>query len=216
MPDVHLPQIDDHEDEEQPLSVSRNQHRSTKTFFKVALEVVLISIGVFLGIAGEQWRESARRHEVAVTSLGRLRVEVETNLKAVERVQEYHSKIFKVVETYDKSHDKKELDAMPFRGLQPVKFAHTAWDLAMATQSLADIDPDLTFALARTYDEQQSYAELSRGILQSMYIRPPGQDLNGFMQAVEIYYGDITLMEPGLVKLYNDLLPKIDHALSQK
>ena len=58
MPDVHIPKLDEH-DEEGPTAaptpgpVSQSHHRS-KSLVKIGLEVVLISAGVFLGLMGEQ------------------------------------------------------------------------------------------------------------------------------------------------------------------
>src|SRR6266516_4604802 len=51
--------------------------------------VVLISAGVFLGLAGEQWRESARHRALAEASLRRFRSEILTNRKAVAAVKDY-------------------------------------------------------------------------------------------------------------------------------
>ena len=82
------------------------------------------------------------------------------------------------------------------KGLQPVWFEHTAWDLALATQSLTYIDRRLAFAIARVYNAQQGYADLTRGVVQSMYLRPPGENVEAFLNAVSIYYDDIVIEEP--------------------
>ena len=51
MPDIHVPKLDGH----------GGKHSIPKTL----LEVALISVGVFLGLAGEQWRERAHQRELA-------------------------------------------------------------------------------------------------------------------------------------------------------
>ena len=55
MPDIHVPKLE--------------AHGSGHSIFKILLEVVLISAGVFLGLAGEQWRENARHRELAERTL---------------------------------------------------------------------------------------------------------------------------------------------------
>jgi hypothetical protein len=54
MPEVHVPKT-----------------ASGKSLFKIVLEVSLISLGVFLGLMGEQWRERSEHHELAMESLRR-------------------------------------------------------------------------------------------------------------------------------------------------
>jgi hypothetical protein len=99
------------------------------------------------------------------------------------------------------------------QGLQPAAIEHTAWDLALATQSLAYIDPALGFSLARIYTSQQEYADLTRGMMQAMYLRPPSENLDGFLRSMSLYYDDVVLLEPGLMGMYDEVLPQIDRAL---
>ena len=48
---------------------------------------------------------------------------------------------------------------------------------------------------------QQQYTELSRGVLQAMSSRSPRADLDGFLEAVDTYSGDVVLMEPKLLEM---------------
>jgi hypothetical protein len=114
---------------------------------------------------------------------------------------------------------RKKLE-VPLEGLRPAMFEHTAWDLALATQSLAYIDSGLAFTLARVYNVQQNYAELTRGILQALYSHPPGargsSDPDAFLRAAAVYYGDVVLIEPGLRTGYDQVLPQIHQALGER
>jgi hypothetical protein len=53
------------------------------SWLKILLEVALITTGVFLGLAGEQWREQVRHRETAEASLRLFRAEILANSKAV-------------------------------------------------------------------------------------------------------------------------------------
>ena len=53
--------------------------RQTKSFLKLGLEVVLISVGVFLGLLGEQWRENAEHKALADDALRRFRTEFQAS-----------------------------------------------------------------------------------------------------------------------------------------
>lgn len=212
MPDVHVPKLDDHDDEEvrAPIGV----HARRRGFTKILLEVALIGTGVFLGLAGEQWRQSAEHRELAREALRRFRSEIATNRARVADVKDYHVTVRTRIETYLRAdaNARKSL-TVAMQGVQPVRFEHTAWDLALATQSLTYIDRDLAFDLSRVYTSQVDYDVLSRAVLQAMYMRPPGENLEAFFRAVALYYDDVVLSEPKLIQMYEDLLPKIDIAL---
>ena len=226
MPEVHLPHLDDEEEagagprpelrDAGDLARPDTTHRS-KSLLKVGLEVLLISTGVFLGLMGEQWRERAHHRELAETSLRRFRDEILANRKSAAAVKDYHARTKKSLDDFFAADARtRNTDDVTVRGIQPASFERTAWDLALITQSLTFIDPSLTFALSRIYTTQQSYAELSRGILQAMYVLPPmSENPIPFFGALSVYYGDIVYYEPRLLELYDEILPQIDRALGE-
>jgi len=226
VPEVHVPHLDDEEEAgagllPEPRNAgdrvrSDATHRS-KSLLKIGLEVLLISTGVFLGLMGEQWRERAHHRELAETSLRRFRDEILANRKSVAAVKDYHTRTKKSLDDFFAADARtRNIDDVTVRGIQPASFERTAWDLALITQSLTFIDPSLTFALSRIYTTQQSYAELSRGILQAMYVLPPmGENPTPFFGALSVYYGDIVYYDPRLLELYDEILPQIDRALGE-
>jgi hypothetical protein len=135
---------------------------------------------VFLGLAGEQWRQSREQHEQAQAALRRFHAEIETNRSAVASVKDYHATLLKSMNAYFSAdaNARKSIE-VELEGLRPALFEHTAWDLALATQSLAYLDSELAFTLARVYNVQQNYTELTRGILQALYAHPPGERGSG-------------------------------------
>jgi hypothetical protein len=186
----------------------------SKSLLRLGLEVLLISAGVFLGLMGEQWRERAQHRELAEQSLGRFRSEIVANRAAVSRVKDYHVTMKKGIDAYLAADDKARTTlSVRLQGIQPALFEHTAWDLALATQSLAYLDSDLAYDLSRIYGSQQTYSTLTAGILQAMYLRPPTSDLRPFLEALSVYYGDVVAMEPALLRLYDEILPKIERAI---
>jgi hypothetical protein len=71
----------------------------------------------------------------------------------------------------------------------------------LATQALACIDPDLIFSLSRIYETQQVYVELTHGMTQAMYLRPPGENIDAFIRSLHVYYGDVVRMDPPLLTM---------------
>jgi hypothetical protein len=201
MSDIHVPKLD--------------ARVSGHSIFKLLLEVVLIGVGVFLGLAGEQWRENARHRQMAERTLRRFRAEIVENRNAVLGVTDYHVSLAGELKKYFTADpDKRDVREVHFtKGFSPAHLSHTAWDLALANQSLAYIEPDLGFALSDLYNTQEQLTTMTTGLSQAMYINPPGENLTRFFDSVAVYYGDANLIEPQLVKTFDAILPRIDNAL---
>ena len=115
MPDIRVPKLD--------------EHAGGRSIFKLVLEVALISVGVFLGLAGEQWREARHQRELAKQALERFRTEIVANRKAVESVREYHEHLFKQLNILkDLPPAKRDTVHIEFKGVRPANFNHAAWD----------------------------------------------------------------------------------------
>ena len=185
---------------------------------KIGLEVLLISAGVFLGLMGEQWREHTQHRELAEASLRRFRTEIRANQAATSAVHDYHVALKDGLEAFFKSGKPKTPQnfQVDVHGLGPVFYERTAWDLALANGSLAYIDADLAFALSRVYTSQQGITDQQRSIVQStVYGRSWSTDFEGYWRSVLFYLEDIAILEPAQLKLYEDVLPKLDRALGE-
>lgn len=191
-------------------------HAHRASWLRLVLEIALIAVGVFLGLAGDAWRERQQHREAARASLRRFRTEILANRQAVSAVRDYHVTTLASVSAYlAKDHKTRNVADVKITGLRWVDFNHTAWDIALATQSLSYLDGDVAYDLSRAYSAQQSYTDLVRGMSQAMYLLPPRENFDGFAEAVEEFLGDVTYMEPKLLAMYDDLLPKIDRALNE-
>ena len=211
------------DDEEEPTADSKGDAGSQQAerprprphrpgwALKIALEVVLITVGVFVALMGDQWRENAHERQLAADSLRRFRTEIAANRKAVEAVKEYHVTLLEGIRAYLADPKTRSRDTVRIRGLRPVFFEHTAWDLALATQSLPHIDSDLAFKLSRVYALQGAYAQFTLAIMQAIYLRSMTENFEG----LAAYYGDLVLWEPQLLQMYDELLPLIDRALGE-
>ena len=181
---------------------------------RVLLEIALIAAGVFLGLAGDAWREREQKREAARASLHRFRTEVAANRAAVAAVRDYHVTTLASVRAYlDKPNRTRNVADVQIRGLRWVTFEHSAWDIALATQALAYIDGDVAHSLSRVYSAQQSYSDLTSGMAQTMYQLSPEDNFDAFAQSLYAFFGDLTAMEPKLLAMYDELLPKLDRAL---
>ena len=221
MPEVHLPSLDEPETVATPAAAPNPSHRHGRSILKIALEVALISVGVFLGLAGEQWREHASHGELADASLRRFRTEFQANRRAVAAVRDKHEAKLKAMRAYFAAHrdtivahaadPRVPLDRpLPDTSTDPAFFEYAAWDVALATQSLAYLDPDLAVAIAHVYRVQQQIDEGTRAMTATMY---SFANEVTFLNGVTTYFGDCVLLETRLLGIYDEILPRLDRAI---
>jgi len=215
MPEVHIPHVDD--ESHGPATAPGR----AKSFVKIGLEVVLITAGVFLGLLGEQWRENAQHREQARASLERFRAEFRANKAEVNRVHARHVQEREALQKYFADHE-TELVAVLLDARKPLPqpvpdmvtdsagVAYSAWDVALATQSLAYIDPDLVAVMSSAYRMQQMYEDAHRHIQQTQYSATvPIMLMRGHLS----YFDDASLYEELLLKQYDAILTRLDKTI---
>jgi hypothetical protein len=175
--------------------------------------VLLIGLGVFLGLAGEQWRESAHQRELATASLRRFRAETARNRDAVAAVRNKHEAGLKAIEDYLAVDDRTRRNLAFSASTDPAFLEYAAWDLAIATQSLGDIDQNLAQEIAGVYAVQRQLDNATRTITDVMYAKAGDPT---FLSSLALYFGDCNLIEPRLVARYDDVLKKLDAAIGEK
>lgn len=221
MPDVHLPDLHDEDHSESQAHKRPFLHRPV---VRLVLEVVLISAGVFLGIAGEQWRENAHHRELAEEALRNFRAEMTANRQLVSTVRTYHQGLQPHLNAFLSSGQPVTGPALSrmfdgnkweWKSVYPLSLQHSAWDLALATQSLEYVDPGVAFALSRAYTAQSAYQDFQSRISPALYgsLNDIDSNFRPFLNLVQAYLGDADYFEPGLLKAYDDALPQINSAL---
>jgi hypothetical protein len=190
--------------------------RWRRSFLWMAVEMILISVSVFLGLIGQQWLETAQRREQTMSALQRFRAEIVTNRREVAAKFAYHAPLQKNVRTFLRADaEARKTLSFKFEGIQPLFFERTAWELAVATQSLTYMDAELGYWLSRIYTFQGLVDGLTRAFTESMFVNPPSYESEAFLRAVDLYYGDLVGMEPGLLQMYDTVLPMIDAAAAE-
>ena len=188
----------------------------SKTFFRLLTEVSLVSLGVFLAMLAGQWKDAREHRATARATLRYFREDILVNQRAIAEERAYHETLAKEVAQYlaaPAPHTTQGFDqAVHYRGMHPVTMEHTAWELAVANQTLSYIRPSLAYAISRVYTRQQAFQTLENGFLQSAFSPTTfaSQDPTGFVTAVEVYLADVNLQEPALLEAYGQLLKEIE------
>jgi hypothetical protein len=161
-------------------------------------ELALVSAGVFLALLADQWRESREHRQLAADALRNFAEEMRVNRKAVADVRAYHERLAHDIDAFLAGDGPKTMQGFQtttqFRGVQPVVFEHTAWDLALATQALSYLPQDLAYAISRVYTQQQTFQN---------------DDTSALARAMQVYITDDNIQEPKLVQSYDEALPRI-------
>src|ERR1700736_1371063 len=144
----------------------------SRSAIELAIEVALIGVGVFLGLLANQWHEDRQHRELADATLRYFHEEIVTNQKAIATRRQYHEALSRDIESFLQSDAPKTLQSfyplVHFHGLEPVTFERSAWDLALANQSLSYLAPKLAYAVSRVYTRQQALQTLENSFLQSV------------------------------------------------
>lgn len=187
--------------------------RRIRPYQRIVVEVVLITLGVFLALLADGWRERAQHRELADDTLRRFRTEFVSNREAVAAVDDKHVDSLKTIRAYFESDGKTQ--PYPYLSTSPAFLEYTAWDLAIATQALSYVDADLAQAVAHVYAVQRQLDAATRDITLVMYARSGDADPQPLTRSLATYFGDCALIEPRLLALYDAILPRLDAALSR-
>ena len=200
------------------MSLRSGEHG--RTFFDLLVEVVLITVGVFLALWANNWHEDREHRAEAQAALRNFAGEMELNRQATERTRQYHETLARELHEFLVSKEPPTDDrfnkSVHFQGMRPVTFEHTAWDLALATQALSYLKPDLAFDISKVYTQQVAFQKLEDSFLSSAFTPAvlSSENLKGLAPVMEIYLIEINLQEPAMVSRYEQIIPEVKRALS--
>lgn len=199
----------------------RNGGESGRRALELLLEVLLISLGVFLGLLASNWHEAREHRANARAALRNFLDEIQLNRGAIERNRSYHETLARQLTEFLSSSEpmteSRFHEVVDFKGLRPVIFEHTAWDLALATQSLSYLQPRLAFDISKIYTKQDAFQKLENSFLASAYT-PASFDSDsrkGMAVAMQTYMNDVNQLEPAMILLYGKTIPEVRMALKQ-
>src|SRR6476620_2887735 len=179
-----------------------------RSFFTLLFEVALIAVGVFLALWANNWHEEREHRAQAQATIRNFVGEMEANRDAIQRSREYHETLARELREFlarpEPATEERLSKSVHFEGMRPVTFEHTAWDLALATQALAWLKPDLAFNISKVYTQQNSFQQLQDSFLAAAFTPASlsGENVKGLVTAMEYYLIDINIKEPAMVSLY--------------
>jgi Tfp pilus assembly protein PilE len=200
------------------MSLHSNEHG--RTFLNLLIEVVLVAVGVFLALWANNWHEDREHRAQAQSALRNFAAEMDANRQATQRNRAYHETFARELREFLASKEPASEDrlnkSVHFEGMRPVIFEHTAWDLALATQVLSYLDPDLAFDISKVYTQQNAFQKLEDSFLAAAFTPASlsSENVKGMATAMELYLIDVNQQEPAMLQLYEKVIPEVNTALS--
>jgi len=202
-----------------------------RSFLNLLFEVVLIAVGVFLALWANNWHENSEHRAQARSALRNFAAEMGANRQATQRNRSYHETLVRELEQFLRSKEPPSEERLykevHFEGVRPVIFEHTAWDLALATQALSYLKPELAFDISKVYTQQNVIQTLENSFLASAFTgsskftlraSPPASissdNPKGMATAIVLYLIDVNQQEPAILQLYDKVIPEVNSALS--
>jgi hypothetical protein len=210
-----------------PMSLRSGEHG--RTLVSLVFEVVLIAVGVFLALWANNWHEDREHRAQARAALRNFLEEMEANRQATQGNRSYHETLSRELSQFLHSKEPPSEDRgnsgsladrlskeVHFEGVRPVIYEHTAWDLALATQALSYLEPDLAFDISKVYTQQNAFQTLENSFLASA-ITPAsmsGDNVKGLATAMVYYLADVNQQEPAILSRYEKVIPEVKRALA--
>lgn len=194
-----------------------------RTLGGLLFEVVLIAVGVFLALWANNWHEEREHRAQAKAALRNFLGEMEANRDATQHYQSYHETLAGKLDQLLKGKavpatQEGFYEALNWEGLRPVIYEHTAWDLAIATQALSYLKPELAFDISKVYTEQAAIQTLENSFLASAFTPASmsSGNMTGMAEAMKNYLGDVNQQEPLILDRYSKVIPEVQGALGVK
>jgi hypothetical protein len=181
---------------------------------ELVFEVVCIVISILLALWVGDLAENARNHKLAMKALANFRQELQLNKVFMEQSLPLHREYIRKLEAIEPPINSwNDIDRqIHFSGLGASSAYSTAWDTAVATNALVQIDYDTVKTLSRVY-LRQKYVESVRQRFLDVFYSPTtfrNENAVGLVQSMHIMFLDLVRVEENVIKDYDAVLKLID------
>lgn len=197
--------------------------RAGATFGTLVAQLFFIATGVYLGNQADDWKQAREHRQAARSALESFRAEMVTNRDRLARYAPIYSGYADSMRVSEGRGDaaprsvREVFRRLGWKGLNPVTFDRTAWDLALATQSLNYVPRPLAFRIARVYTGQQQMHDFQRDVGSALFSPAALDDAHvfAFLLTFGAYVEDSMIMSRQMAAGYGRMIPAVDSALAR-
>jgi hypothetical protein len=171
------------------------------------LEAVLLTLGVALALAAEEWREGRANRRRAAGAASAIAEELATNRAAVASAAAYHGGLLDSMRARSEAGAAAPGAAFFRRGfIAPAALSSAAWQTASETGALEHLPHALVLRLSRTYAPQARYerqAEAVAGLVYGELYRGGAEGIAANHQNLGYLIGAFLYRERALLSHYD-------------
>jgi hypothetical protein len=192
-----------------------HQRRFGSWLTRVAIESMAVVASILFALGLDEWAEDHDKQELADQSLAGFEREIIQNRARLEDVSPFHRGLRDVLVHMDSTDQIRTLSelraAVGFEQLQPPFLTDVAWQTAVATGALTNLDFERVSALSLTYTLQQNFQIQARTTLPDL-IRAgtlSEADVRDLLRFMVLYLDEVTTGEEDLKTIYEQALTVI-------
>ena len=185
---------------------------------RVLFESFLITISILVALALDQWRESRQHDEAIQQALSNFVSEIQRNQTRIEDTAPFNRGLLAVLRNRYETKDIGSVDdyVNMVESYAPADLRTTAWETALATGSLAEMEYDLVSVLSFTYSKQADYRIATQsGMADLTSLQNLSNDrLELATYNAVRYLNGISGLESELGVIYNEALTVVEDAIA--
>ncbi len=179
---------------------------------RTIFESMLVVMSILLALGVREWQDTRVTQQLINRSLESFERELTQNKNRIEALYPYHVGLQSVLaELQVESHPDSERELRNvLNGFQSAVLLTTAWDTALATGALSDMDYELVYALSLTYSLQDRFRTLyNSGLIDLLNSNTTSETAPTLAYAASRYVNDITTAEGDLLAAYQEALEQL-------
>lgn len=171
---------------------------------------MLIVISILLALGVRAWQDGRDVRQLIARSLASFQNEITLNRSRIDDLYLYHAGLQSVLgDASDHTSGESTEDIRNvLDSLQPAVLLTSAWDTALATGALSEMEYETVFVLSLTYSYQQRFQTLYNTRLNDVQDLSTDESLppNRLLSNANRYVAELTMAEAELLDAYNQAM----------
>ena len=191
-------------------SPKRNHPHFRVWFYRTVFESMLIVMSILLALGVRAWQDGRQVRQLISRSLTSFQNEIVRNRSRIDDLYRYHEGLQSLLREMNGQSNPESTEAVSniLDSLQSSVLLTSAWDTALATGALADMQYETVFVLSLTYSYQQKFQTLYNSRLDDVLelTTDDGVSPGRLTDSANRYVSEITASEAELLAAYDQAL----------
>lgn len=180
---------------------------------ELAVQIVSVMIGVFLGLIVSNWSENKKERTKAKQLIENIDTEITTNKNRILQVINYHKMLRDSSQFYLERPEITIQKSGFFKGVNTLTLYNSAFDTGVQTGLINELPLDELQAINEVYTVQRSYEDFSNLLLGGMitldFDESP-KSTQRILSFLSVTMTDVVIKEEQLIESYNKALALIE------